>query len=86
MTDKMNKILIVGLGSMGKRRIRNLQHLGFNDIVGFDTRNDRLTESERKYHIVTTKSFDESITNTPDLMIISTPPDHHLKFVKFALI
>lgn len=35
------RFLVVGLGSMGKRRIRNLQELGFNKIVGFDIRKDR---------------------------------------------
>ena len=32
------KALVVGLGSMGKRRIRNLQALGLSDIGGFDDR------------------------------------------------
>ena len=31
------KILQVGLGSMGKRRIRNLKSLGLEDIVGVTT-------------------------------------------------
>ena len=32
------KFLIVGLGSMGKRRIRCLKSLGYEDIVGYDVR------------------------------------------------
>ena len=34
--------LIVGLGSMGKRRIRNLRANGEEKIIGFDIRIDRL--------------------------------------------
>ena len=43
----MLKIIIVGLGSMGKRRIRNLLKLGYCDIIGFDPRNDRRNESKK---------------------------------------
>ncbi len=35
------KILIIGLGSMGKRRIRNFKELNINDIYGFDINNER---------------------------------------------
>jgi predicted dehydrogenase len=37
-------ILIIGLGSMGKRRIRCLQALGYTDIIGYDWRQDRCME------------------------------------------
>ena len=47
------KILVVGLGSMGKRRIRNLVKLGHRDILGFDTQKLRRNESSRKYKIKT---------------------------------
>ena len=43
------KFLVIGLGSMGKRRIRCLKALGFNDILGFDSREDRLKDSVEKY-------------------------------------
>jgi hypothetical protein len=42
-------ILIIGLGSMGKRRIRCLQALGYKDIVGIDNREDRLSEAYKLY-------------------------------------
>ena len=29
-------ILVIGLGSMGKRRVRNLQALGIKNIIGLD--------------------------------------------------
>ena len=43
----MLKIIVVGLGSMGKRRIRNLLKLGYCDIIGFDPRNDRRKETRK---------------------------------------
>ena len=69
---------------MGKRRIRNLQNLGQNTIVGFDVRKDRREETKRKYHIDTYSNISEAINKKPNLIIISTPPDLHLKYVKIA--
>ncbi len=77
------KILVIGLGSMGKRRIRNLLHLGCTDIVGFDPRPDRVEEARLKYGI-------ETMTDLPadravDAWIISTPPDLHVRYARQAL-
>jgi predicted dehydrogenase len=47
------KCLVVGLGSMGKRRIRNLRALGLADIVGVDPRADRRDEAAQKYGVAT---------------------------------
>jgi predicted dehydrogenase len=74
------KFLIVGLGSMGKRRTRNLQYLEAGEIVGFDIREDRRKETEQKYGIKTFTKFDEAMQSSPDALIISTPPDLHIKY------
>lgn len=71
------KFLIVGLGSMGKRRIRNLKALGIGDITGFDPRTDRRQEAEGRYGTPTFESFEAAMTAEPDALIISTPPDLH---------
>ena len=46
-------IYIIGLGSMGKRRLRNLQALGENKLIGFDLREDRRKEAADNYNIKT---------------------------------
>ena len=79
------KFLVVGLGSMGKRRIRNLISLGHNEICGLDMRKDRLNESEKKYGIKVFPTFQSSISQKPDIMIISTSPNAHLKYVRLAV-
>ena len=38
------KFLVIGLGSMGKRRVRNLQALNEKEIVGFDPKIERAKE------------------------------------------
>jgi predicted dehydrogenase len=78
------KFLVVGLGSMGKRRIRNLQYLRAGTIVGFDTREDRAKEAEEKYKIRAFIDFDEAMKTNPDALIISTPPDLHMKYARIA--
>jgi predicted dehydrogenase len=79
------RIFIAGLGSMGKRRIRNLQALGFNEIIGYDIRADRNKESEQKYHIKTWDTYQNIDYDEFDAMIISVPPDVHNKYLKQAI-
>jgi predicted dehydrogenase len=78
------KFLVIGLGSMGKRRIRNLQYLKAGEIIGFDLREDRCKEAEKKYGIRVFKVFDDAISKNPDVFIISTSPDQHIKYALVA--
>ena len=75
------KFLVVGLGSMGKRRIRNLKALGVEHVAGFDPRPDRRQESEDKYGIPVFDDLDTAIhTFSPDAFVISTSPDLHMHY------
>ena len=85
MVQKINKILIVGLGSMGKRRIRNLQKLGYHNLFGFDLRDDRILETKKKYKIKCFNNFKNALNETPDTMIICTPPHMHKEYAKKAI-
>ena len=40
---------MIGLGSMGKRRVRNLKKNGESEIFGFDNRKDRAEEARKLY-------------------------------------
>jgi len=79
------KFLIVGLGSMGKRRIRCLKRLGYNDIVGFDIRTDRREESQAGYGIMTTGVIEDINFSEIDAIIVSTPPDRHNEYIELAI-
>ena len=79
------KFLVIGLGSMGKRRIRNLQKLNVSDIVGFDPRKDRRDEATRKYGITTFSELEMALDENPQAMIISTPPNLHEKYANIAI-
>jgi predicted dehydrogenase len=79
------RFLIVGLGSMGKRRLRNLLDLGYSDIIGYDMRIDRTKEVSKQYKIKTVTNFQEALYFKPTTMIISSPPNLHNKYVKIAI-
>ncbi len=80
------RFLIVGLGSMGRRRIRNLQYLRAGDLAGFDPREDRRAEATSKYGVPAFDDFDEALdVFDPEAFIISTPPDLHMRYAKIAV-
>ncbi|MEO5374465.1 MAG: Gfo/Idh/MocA family oxidoreductase [Alphaproteobacteria bacterium] len=74
------RFLIVGLGSMGKRRVRNLKRLGVTDITGFDPRADRRAEAAAAYGIETVGDWAAAEALAVDAWVISTPPDTHLDY------
>ena len=73
------KILVVGLGSMGKRRVRLLQSSGIDlTIAGVDASPARRQESERLYGIATFDSLPYAIDSfLPDAAFVSAPPAAH---------
>lgn len=79
------RFLQVGLGSMGKRRIRCLKKLGFNDILAFDLSSGRRDEAREKYGVTVLGSLKESDFSGIDAMIISTPPDKHDEYIDLAV-
>jgi len=79
------RFLQIGLGSMGKRRIRCLQRLGFRDITGFDMRADRRDEAARLYGVATTDKVSSELFGLFDAVLISTSPAHHLEYMKMSV-
>jgi predicted dehydrogenase len=81
----MMNFLIIGLGSMGKRRVRCLKALGITTVAGFDQREDRRLESKEKYGIRTFADIEQAIREfKPTALIISVPPDVHHVYMKLA--
>lgn len=78
------KFLIVGLGSMGRRRIRNLVALGEREIIGFDLRDDRRKAVLEQSNIRVCESFEDGMAAEPDAVIVSTPPDQHTRYALAA--
>jgi predicted dehydrogenase len=86
MENRSLSFLVIGLGSMGKRRIRNIKHLGLSRLAGFDLREDRCKETKTLYQIPVYDSFELATKETkPDALIISVPPDKHHIYIDWAL-
>lgn len=83
--NNKHRFLVIGLGSMGKRRVRNLIELGHLDnTAGFDPRADRAEEGA-KYDIPVFTDFEEAVEKmNPTAFLISTPPNFHMKYANFA--
>lgn len=80
------KFLVIGLGSMGKRRVRNLLSLGNTkeNVAGFDPRADR-TDETTKYIDTLYNDFEKAIQEfQPEAFIISTPPNLHMHYANYA--
>ena len=78
--------LIIGLGSMGTRRIRCLKALGVNNIVGYDINQERATKVSMEYSIDRCEDVSSVIENQ-DIsgVIISTSPDQHVKYIELCI-
>ena len=78
------KIVVIGLGSMGKRRIRLIQEIYPEfTIVGIDGRQDRREETTQKYGINCTDSIDD--IDTADCAFICTSPLSHNNLIHACL-
>jgi len=77
------RIGVIGLGSMGKRRVRDLRALG-HDVVGFDPRAERRAQAVELFGATSVTDFAALIDARPDALVISTPPDQHLEYYERA--
>ncbi|MBF0543344.1 MAG: Gfo/Idh/MocA family oxidoreductase [Candidatus Riflebacteria bacterium] len=75
------KIAVIGLGSMGKRRVRDLLRLNC-EIVGFDISEKRARETQEIYNIKFLPSFEKILDEKVQAVVISTPPDIHFEYYK----
>lgn len=78
---------VIGLGSMGKRRVRCLLSLGVKpeEIWGSDTREDRCKETKEKYGINIANSSEDINFDEIQAIIVSLPPDKHKIGVDIAI-
>lgn len=77
------KFLIAGLGSIGRRHLRNLKTLGQNDIILYRTHQATLPDSELCDHPTYT-DLDEALAQKPDGVIVANPTSMHLSVAQAA--
>ena len=79
------KILVVGAGSMGKRRLRDLTALEPGSVILHERREDRSREVASEFNIPVYTRFEDALEERPEVMVISTPPAFHDDYVKEAV-
>ena len=71
------KFMIAGLGSIGRRHLRNLRALGEEDILLYRSGRSTLQDDELEGHITETE-LDAALAYKPDAVIVSNPTALHL--------
>lgn len=81
----MKRVLQVGSGSMGTRRLRDLSARGDVEIALLEMRDDRRRLATDRFGIPGFSAMESALAWNPDMMIISTPPHTHAQLVELAL-
>lgn len=80
------KIIVIGLGSMGKRRIRLLSEHKDIELFGIDSQESRCAEVNELYGIKCYANISEAVkAEHPDAAVISTSPLSHASIIKECL-
>jgi predicted dehydrogenase len=79
------KVLAVGGGSMGQRRLRDLLALSVGDVILFELQPERCAKIAAKFGIRSFTDFEQALAENPDVMTVSTPPTFHDLYVKQAM-
>lgn len=81
------RILVVGLGSMGRRRIRLLKKIDDSLIImGIDSQKTRCQQAEEEFHIRTMDNLENALTQfMPECVVVSTSPLTHAEIINQCL-
>ncbi len=74
---KAPRFLICGLGSIGRRHLRNLRALGQHDIIAYRARGGALPEEEAA-GLKCFRHLDDALAAGPQAVVVSNPTSLHL--------
>ncbi|MCM1122071.1 MAG: Gfo/Idh/MocA family oxidoreductase, partial [Eubacterium sp.] len=82
------KIMVVGLGSMGRRRIRLLKTISSEiEILGVDSKDERCRQAESELAVSTMGNLNNAFkTFNPNCVIVSTSPLSHAAIIEQSLL
>ncbi|HEY7415311.1 MAG TPA: Gfo/Idh/MocA family oxidoreductase, partial [Ktedonobacteraceae bacterium] len=72
----MYRVLIAGLGSIGRRHLGNLRQLGVQDVLLYRTRPELLPEAPE---LPVFTNLQQALATRPDVVIVSNPTAYHLQ-------
>lgn len=77
----MANILVVGCGSIGKRHVGNLIHLGVTDLVAYDVEVDRREEMASRFGIRVLADLDAALDTGITAVLVCSPTSLHVEHV-----
>ena len=81
-----NNFLIIGLGSMGKRRIRCLRKISDEFIIyGYEINKGRANEVSKEYNIILITELKKIKNLKLHSILICTSPESHYDYIELAL-
>lgn len=81
----VQRVAVIGCGSIGRRHIRNLQKLGITEIVALRTRLNEESNRESLIGVREVEDWPALIEARPDIAIVSNPTSLHLEAVNKLL-
>lgn len=78
------KFLVVGGGSMGRRRLRDLTYLNPGGVMLLEAVADRCAEVAKAFGVPGYSTLDAALAENPDALAVSTPPALHEPYVRAA--
>lgn len=80
------KVIVIGLGSMGKRRIRLMSEHKNVEIFGIDSQESRCIEVKEKFNVICFNSIDEACkAESIEAALVCTSPLSHAGIIKDCL-
>jgi predicted dehydrogenase len=79
------KILVVGGGSMGRRRLRDLTYLNPAGVALFEPMVDRCKQVSEAAGVIGFTNIEEALNDGPGALVVSTPPALHEPYVRRGL-
>jgi predicted dehydrogenase len=76
------RVLVVGGGSMGRRRLRDLTYLNPGGVLLLEPIADRCTQVSQAYGVPGFTTLDAALDEGADTLVVSTPPAFHDSYVQ----
>lgn len=78
------RIAVIGCGSIGCRHLRNLQSLGYTDLVVFDPMPEARRRVQSEFSVVSYATLDQVWRQQPDVVLITAPSHLHVELALTA--
>ncbi len=77
--SRVSSALIIGVGLIGQRHIRNLKHIGINKIIALRSKKGHYQKLPKELGVIEIDSWEAACRHQPDVAIISNSSNLHLE-------